>query len=112
MTAFLLTSCASGPDLSNPKIRAAISKVRFFKSGSLLGKKVSKIKTLKTSICLTNGASSGNSSEESAKVELRFLASQLGAKGLTNYMCHSKGLNMSTNCWNSSECYADAITFN
>jgi hypothetical protein len=41
--------------------------------------------------------------------ELRYLAARAGGNGITNYMCHSAGVDMGSNCWNSTARYADAI---
>lgn len=105
----LLQSCASGPDLSDPSVREAMSKVQFYESNQLTGKEFTKIGTVDASICTTNNFSSGHSTEATAKSELIYKVSKLGGNGLTNYLCQSEGISLSKNCNNSTVCYADAI---
>ncbi|WP_408097366.1 hypothetical protein ACJVC5_00195 [Peredibacter sp. HCB2-198] len=104
-----LQSCASGPDLSNPEIREAVSKVQIFEKNDLKDRAFDNLGSLQAKVCQSNNFSSGNSSEEGAKTELRYEASKKGANGITNYLCHSKGLDIASNCNNVTICYADAV---
>lgn len=109
LSLLFLQSCASGPDLSNPAVREQVAKVRLYESTELNGKEFQKLSTVEAIICTSNAFAGGNSSEEGAKSDLKFSASKLGANGLSNYLCHSKGLDLATNCNSATVCYADAI---
>ena len=105
----LLQSCASGPDLSRAEVRESVAKVQLYEQKDLQGKSFEKVGSVEAKICQTNNFSSANSSEEGAKTELKFEASKLGANGIMNYLCHTKGMDWGSNCNSATVCYADAI---
>ncbi len=109
LSLLFLQSCASGPDLSNPEVRAQVAKVRLYEQSELANKAFQLVSTVEAKICTSNALAGGNSSEEGAKSDLKFAASKLGANGLANYLCHSKGLDLAINCNSATVCYADAI---
>ncbi|MBF0316289.1 MAG: hypothetical protein HQK52_22920 [Oligoflexia bacterium] len=105
----LLASCASGPDLSNPEVRKGVSTVKFYDQMEIKNKKYQLVKTLKVLYCTGNVGSLTHDSENAARSTLKYEALKIGANGLINYLCHLKGLDFARNCWNMSECYAEAI---
>ncbi len=105
----VLAGCASGPDLKNPEVRQGIASVRSYEAAQLKGKTVTKLKTVEATICNSNIASGGSSTDEGAKTELRYLAYKAGGNGITNLMCQATGASFSSNCWKATVCYADAI---
>lgn len=108
----LLQSCATGPDLSNPEIRAQVSRVRHYNESELTGKDYATLSTVEAKVCTSNHLAGGNRSEEGAISELKFNASKLGGNGIRNFQCHTTGIDLSINCNSATVCYADVIAVN
>ena len=107
----LLSSCATGVDISSQKIRKKIVQINILSYDNIEKKKHKVIKTIKVSFCTSNAANLNHSDKSAAITNLKFMAYELGADALSPVLCHSTGFDFLNNCWNSTECYSDAIGY-
>ena len=112
-SAFLFVGCTGGgPDMSNSSVRQGIISVKIY--DNLKGYRYTKKGNTEARYCQNDGVQSsfsmiGNTTRESAILEMKHNAYTMGGNGITNIMCQNDGSHFDTNCNSSINCYGDVV---